>query len=71
MRLLKEDLNMRDIISEVFIILAMLAAIAFFVLTGLCFVFGVVAFTETIATILAVLAGLPLVAIIVSSEIER
>ena len=62
---------MKNIISEVLIILAMLATIAFFVLTGLCFVFGMVAFTETIATTLAVLAGFPLVAIIVSSEIER
>ena len=62
---------MRDIISEALVILAILAVIAFFVLTGLCFVFGVVAFTETIATIFAVLVGFPLVAIIVSSEIER
>lgn len=62
---------MKDIISEALIFVAMLAMLAFFVLTGLCFVFGMVAFTETIATILAVLAGFPLIAIIVSSEIER
>ena len=62
---------MKDIIFEALTILAMLATIAFFVLTGLCFVFGVVAFTETIATTLAILVGFPLVAIIVSSEIER
>lgn len=62
---------MKDIISEALIILAMLATISFFVLGGLCFVFGVVAFTETIAMALAILVGFPLVAIIVSSEIER
>ena len=62
---------MRDIISESLIILAMLATIAFFVLTGLCFVFGVISFTETIASVLAVLAGTPLVSIIAASEIEN
>ena len=62
---------MRDIISEVFIILAMLATIAFFVLGGLCFVFGVVSFTETVVNVLAVLAGVPLVFTIVASEIEK
>ena len=62
---------MRDVISEALIILAMLATIAFFILGGLCFVFGVVSFTETIANVLAVLAGIPLVSIIAASEIEN
>ena len=62
---------MRSIISEALIILAILATIAFFVLAGLCFVFGVVSFTETVASVLAVLAGTPLVFIIAASEIEN
>ena len=62
---------MKDIISEALIILAMLATIGFLVLGGLCFVFGVVSFTETIANALAVLAGTPLMFTIVASEIEK
>ena len=62
---------MKNIIFEALIILAMLATISFFVLGGLCFVFGVVSFTETVANVLAVLAETPLVSIIAASEIEN
>ena len=62
---------MKNIIFEALTILAMLATISFFVLSGLCFVFGVVSFTETVANVLAVLAGIPLVSIIAASKIEN